>query len=102
VEDEILIKTRAELDVLLLNIEAAVKVRRRSDFFSWVQGVFQGIIAHDVLICVVAEPITRNYRMDWMSSRPIHADGFASLRFGGDAVAYPSYVTVTLHIHAST
>jgi len=56
VEDEMLIRDRSELDALLVNFETAVRVKKRSDFFSWVQGVFQGLIAHDVLICAIADP----------------------------------------------
>lgn len=78
-EDDILIKTRAELDMLLVNIEIAVKVKKRSDFFSWVQGVFQGLLAHEILICAVADRASRCYRMEWMASRPIEDGRFAEL-----------------------
>jgi transcriptional regulator EpsA len=78
-EDEILIRNRAELDTLLVNLEAAVRVGKRSDFFSWVQGVFQGIIGHDLLICALPEPGTRSFRMDWMSSRPLDEGLFSEL-----------------------
>jgi transcriptional regulator EpsA len=77
--DDILIRTREELDVLLVNIEAAVKVKKRSDFFSWVQGVFQGMLAHEILICAMADRASRGYRMEWMASRPIDAQRFAEL-----------------------
>jgi transcriptional regulator EpsA len=87
-EDEILIRSRAELDTLLVNIEAAVKVNRRSDFFSWVQGVFQGILAHEVLICALAEPGSRAYRMEWMSSQPIEESRFAELSAMGDGLVH--------------
>lgn len=78
-EDDILIRTREELDVLLVNIEAAVRVKRRSDFFSWVQGVFQGMLAHEILICALADRASRAYRMEWMASRPIEEHRFAEL-----------------------
>lgn len=78
-EDDILIKTREELDVLLVNIETSIKVKKRSDFFSWVQGVFQGMLAHEVLICAMADPASRGYRMEWMASRPIDETRFAEL-----------------------
>jgi transcriptional regulator EpsA len=78
-EDDILIRSREELDLLLVNIEAAVKVKKRSDFFSWVQGVFQAILAHEVLICAIAGGNSGGYRMEWMASRPIEEARFAEL-----------------------
>jgi transcriptional regulator EpsA len=77
--DDILIRTRADLDVLLVNLEAGAKVKRRPDFFSWVQGVFQGVLAHEVLICVVADAPARSYRTDWMSSLPVDEERYAEL-----------------------
>lgn len=84
-DDEILIKTRADLDVLLVNMEAAARVKKRPDFFSWVQGVFQGVLAHDVLICVIADASARSYRADWMSALPVDQDRHTDLceRKGG-------------------
>jgi transcriptional regulator EpsA len=87
-EDEILIDNRAELDMLLVNLEAAVRVSKRSDFFSWVQGVFQGIVGHDLLICALPEPDTRAFRMEWMSSRPLGEALFAELCGPGVGLTY--------------
>ena len=87
-EDEILIRDRAELDTLLVNVEAAVRVKKRSDFFSWVQGVFQGMIAHEVLICAVADPVTRTYNMEWMSSHPIDPQSLSALCSSSDGLVY--------------
>ena len=78
-EEDILIKTREELDVLLVNIETAVKIKKRSDFFSWVQGVFQGMLPHEILICAIADRASRGYRMEWMASLPIDEGRFAEL-----------------------
>lgn len=78
-EDDSLIRTREELDVLLVNVEAAVRVKKRSDFFSWVQGVFQAMLAHEILICALADRASRAYRMEWMASRPIEEQRFAEL-----------------------
>jgi transcriptional regulator EpsA len=87
-ENDILIKSRAELDLLLVNIEAAVKINRRSDFFSWVQGVFQGVLGHELLICSLAEPGTRTCRMEWMSSSPLDEHLFADLSAAGGGLIY--------------
>jgi len=76
-EDESLIHSRTELDMLLVNIEAAVKVETRPDFFFWVQGVFQGMIAHEALVCGMPDPSAQGLRFEWVGSYPIGQDRFA-------------------------
>jgi transcriptional regulator EpsA len=78
-EDDVSVYSRIELDMLLLNIETAVKISRRTEFFSWVQGVFQGVIAHEVLICGLAFPGMNGLRFEWLGSYPIAAERFAEL-----------------------
>jgi transcriptional regulator EpsA len=68
-----------ELDILLLNIEAAVRITRRTEFFSWMQGVFQGVIAHEVLICGLAFPNINGLKFEWLGSYPLAAERFAEL-----------------------
>ena len=87
-EDEILIRSRTQLDVLLVNMEASVKVKRRSDFFSWVQGVFQGLLAHEILICAVFDPAARCYRMESMSSHPLDEQRIMGLCGTSGALIY--------------
>jgi len=69
-ENDALVHSRTELDKVLVNLEAAVKVRKRADFFSWVQGVFQGMIAHEVLICGLSVPAANGMRFEWLASYP--------------------------------
>lgn len=77
--DAAVIQSRTELDVLLVNIEAAVKVKTRACFFSWVQGVFQGIVAHEGLVCAMPHPGARGLRHDWLGSYPIAEEHFTEL-----------------------
>lgn len=65
--------------MVLVNVEAAVKVNKRLDFFSWVQGVFQGIIAHEALVCGIPHPPARRVRFEWLASYPISDDRFGDL-----------------------
>ncbi len=78
-EHEALVQSRTELDRVLVNVEAAVKVRKRADFFSWVQGVFQGMIAHEALVCGLPQPSVRGLRFEWLGSYPIADDRFREL-----------------------
>ena len=78
-QDDLVVHSRTELDMLLVNIEVSIKVKKRPDFFSWVQGVFQGMIAHEVLVCGLAHPSSRGLRMDWMGSFPATEERLADL-----------------------
>jgi transcriptional regulator EpsA len=73
------IKSRVELDLVLLNIEAAVRITRRAEFFSWVQGVFQSAIAHEALVCGLALPGLSGLSFEWQGSYPIAPELFAHL-----------------------
>ena len=87
-EHQLLIKSRADLDLMLANLEAGARVSRRSDFFSWVQGVFQGILGHEILICIVAETHGRGYRTDWMASAPMEERRLDALCEQGSGLVY--------------
>src|SRR5690242_4604359 len=78
-EHDLSLTSRVELDVLLLNIEAASKVNRRTEFFAWVQGVFQGVIGHEIMICGLALPGMSSLSFDWVGAAPIAAEQFAEL-----------------------
>jgi transcriptional regulator EpsA len=49
-------------------VEAAVDVRRRSQFFLWMQGSFQRLLPHTVAICGVYERTRRNLRLEVFNS----------------------------------
>src|SRR5262245_65964206 len=73
--------------MLLVNIEAAVKVETRPDFFFWVQGVFQGMIPHEGMICGIPDPAAPRLRFEWIGSYPIGEDRLAELsRLDGGAL----------------
>ena len=42
-----------ELESLALNLDAALQVHERHQFFGWTQGTLQSIIEHDLLICAL-------------------------------------------------
>ena len=67
--------------MVLVNIETAVRIKKRSDFFSWVQGVFQGMLAHEVLVCGLPVPPASSLRIDWMGSFPMPRAASATCAF---------------------
>lgn len=40
-----------DVETLVLNLDAALRVHQRAHFFSWTQGLLQGLLPHVVLIC---------------------------------------------------
>ena len=54
-------------DHLVSVINASLKVRRRHQFFLWVQGVFQSLLPHDVLLCASADIRSRTFNFDHFS-----------------------------------
>lgn len=50
-EDLVILNMR-EQEYLLRAIESALQVRRRRQFFLWTQGQFQGLLPHDIMVCV--------------------------------------------------
>ncbi|MEO8716784.1 MAG: XrtB/PEP-CTERM-associated transcriptional regulator EpsA [Burkholderiales bacterium] len=42
-----------EVEALMLNLDAALRVYQRVHFFSWTQGLLQGLIPHEALICAL-------------------------------------------------
>ncbi len=57
-----------ELESLLLNIDASLRVHSRHQLFGWTQGLLQNLVRHDLLLCGLC------------GARPasIEVDGFAS------------------------
>jgi transcriptional regulator EpsA len=57
-----------ELESLMLNIDASLRVHARHQFFTWTQGLLQNLIKHELLICALrnGEPLL------------FHVDGFAT------------------------
>ena len=49
-----------EQEALLLNLEAALRVHARHQFFNWTQGALQSLVTHELLICALrnAEPMS--------------------------------------------
>ncbi|MET3120910.1 transcriptional regulator EpsA [Oxalobacteraceae bacterium GrIS 2.11] len=50
-EDLVILNIR-EQEYLLRSIESALQVRRRRQFFLWSQGQVQGLLPHEIMVCV--------------------------------------------------
>lgn len=70
---------RSEMERLLSILEHSSRVRRRQDFFVYVQGIVQGLMPHDILICALGDFDRRSYRIDCFSSQPVKDSLMAEL-----------------------
>jgi transcriptional regulator EpsA len=50
-EDLVILNLR-EQEYLLRSIESALQVRRRRQFFLWAQGQVQGLLPHEIMVCI--------------------------------------------------
>jgi transcriptional regulator EpsA len=78
-EDEMLGFEQIDAELILDNIQTAVEVATRPAFFSWLQGKFQGMLAHEVLICGLADHSARGLKFEWIGSFPISEARFGEL-----------------------
>ena len=54
-------------DALMLNLDASLRVHTRAHFFSWTQGLLQGLIKHELLICALRDGKPNSFRVDSFS-----------------------------------
>ena len=80
-----------ELESLLLNLDGALKVRVRHQFFNWTQGALQNLIAHDLLVCALCQDHTVFQHVDSFSTAPVEPAHFNEL-FRQDTSLVPALV----------
>jgi transcriptional regulator EpsA len=61
----------ADLDILQLVVDAALRVRSRHHFFRWSQGLLQSFVPHDILICSWPNGQAAPLRRDTFSVQPV-------------------------------
>ena len=85
---------RVELESLWSVIDAAQAIRRRPQFYLWVQGVVQGLLPHEVLVCVAPRPDAQGFHCDRFAGVALdpavsrHLDDPASGLLGSLAAAW--------------
>ena len=80
-----------QLEALLLNLEASLRVYARAHFFSWTQGLLQSVIRHEVLICAMREGKPLAFRVDSFATAAPNPAIFGEI-FLKDARVVPSLV----------
>lgn len=73
-------------DRLIYILETALEVHKSSHFFAWTQGPLQGLLPHEIIICGLADPNTRDLQMRYYTAtryfREEHFDAACNTRNG--------------------
>jgi transcriptional regulator EpsA len=56
-----------QIESIVLNLDAALRVHARAHFFSWTQGLLQSLIRHELLICTLCHGKPPAFRADGFS-----------------------------------
>lgn len=80
-----------EVETLMLNLDASLRVYQRAHFFSWTQGLMQSLIRHEVLICALPNGEPPSMRTDSFSMVAPEQSVFGEM-FRRDASAIPGLV----------
>ncbi len=60
------------MERMLLVIEGSLKVSRRFQFFLWSQGALQGVLPHDILLCVFGDFVNSRFKYDVFARTEVH------------------------------
>src|SRR5690349_22800445 len=66
-----------QLESLVLNLDAALRVHTRPHFFSWTQGVLQSLVRHEVLVCALRNGQPLAFRAEAYSTHSPNAAVFS-------------------------
>lgn len=69
----------AELEAVVLNMEASLRVYTKHHFFSWAQGLLQNLVPHEALICVLRGGEGRGALVESFSTAAAEAEPFDRL-----------------------
>jgi transcriptional regulator EpsA len=68
-----------ELESLVLNLDASLRIRARHQFFAWTQGTLQSLIEHQLLFCATHNGGPAKFHVDSFSTVPVEPAHFSEL-----------------------
>jgi transcriptional regulator EpsA len=78
-----------QIESIVLNLDASLRVHARAHFFSWTQGLLQSLIRHELLICTLCHGKPPAFRADGFSMTAPDPATFSDL-FLRDTVVAPT------------
>ena len=76
-----------QIESIVLNLDASLRVHARTHFFSWTQGLLQSLIRHELLICTLCHGKPPAFRADGFSMTAPDPATFSDLFLRDTAVA---------------
>src|SRR5688572_21585774 len=76
-----------QIESIVLNLDASLRVHARAHFFSWSQGLLQSLIRHELLICTLCHGKPPAFRADGFSMTTPDPSTFSDLFLRDAAVA---------------
>ena len=76
-----------QIESIVLNLDASLRVHARAHFFSWTQGLLQSLIRHELLICTLCLGKPPAFRADGFSMTAPDPATFSDLFLRDTAVA---------------
>jgi transcriptional regulator EpsA len=76
-----------QIESIVLNLDASLRVHARAHFFSWTQGLLQSLIRHELLICALCLGKPPAFRADGFSMTAPDPATFSDLFLRDTAVA---------------
>ncbi len=76
-----------QIESIVLNLDAALRVHTRAHFFSWTQGLLQSLIRHELLICTMCLGKPPAFRADGFSMTTPEPNLFSDMFLRDTAVA---------------
>lgn len=76
-----------QIESIVLNLDASLRVYARAHFFSWTQGLLQSLIRHELLICTLCHGKPPAFRADGFSMTAPDPSLFSDLFLRDSAVA---------------
>src|SRR5262245_51223448 len=76
-----------QIESIVLNLDAALRVHARAHFFSWTQGLLQSLIRHELLICTLCHGKPPAFRADGFSMASPDPTQFSDMFLRDSSVA---------------
>jgi transcriptional regulator EpsA len=80
-----------ELESVMLNLDASLRIRARHQFFAWTQGTLQSLVEHQLLICALHSDAPARFHVDSFSTVPVEPTHFSEL-FRQDVFLVPHLI----------
>ena len=76
-----------QIESIVLNLDASLRVHSRAHFFSWTQGLLQSLIRHELLVCMLCNGKPPAFRADGFSMTTPDPSMFSDMLVRDTAVA---------------